>query len=341
MKYFIRLLVVFGALFWSLPGQGQDIHFSQFYHSPMNMNPALTGVFKEDIRFIGNYRRQWQSVPVPYLTFSGAFDLKYFHQRFSNGFFAGGILLNHDQSGDAEMKFTQITLSGSYTHQLNENNLLTLGFQFGTGQRSFSIDRLSFGNQFNGDIYVPTSNSREDFRNVNTFYMDMSTGLNWHLQEEDQRYWLNVGVGVFHLTRPDVSFFDGAESRLQRRLTTYAMGGFQANDRIDVLLHAYGQQQGPSREIVAGTAFRYHLNQRRGKALAVQVGSAYRFIGTRDALIPSIEIHYNAWLLGFSYDLNLSEFRAATDRNGGPELAIIYTITKVKPLQEHKVCPIF
>ena len=100
----------------------QDLHFSQFYHSPLNINPALTGVFKGDLRFAGNYRRQWQSVPIPYLTFSAAFDMKYFHRKLGNGFFAGGFIFDHDKSGDAEMRYTQITFSGSYTHQLNENH---------------------------------------------------------------------------------------------------------------------------------------------------------------------------------------------------------------------------
>jgi len=57
----------------------QDIHFSQFYHSPQNINPSLTGVFNGHQRFIGNYRSQWNSVPVSYMTFSGAYDMKFYH----------------------------------------------------------------------------------------------------------------------------------------------------------------------------------------------------------------------------------------------------------------------
>ena len=39
--------------------RGQDIHFSQFYMSPLTLNPALTGVMNCNTRIVGNYRNQW------------------------------------------------------------------------------------------------------------------------------------------------------------------------------------------------------------------------------------------------------------------------------------------
>ena len=38
--------------------KAQDIHFSQFYASPMNMNPATTGVIGCDMRFSAIYRNE-------------------------------------------------------------------------------------------------------------------------------------------------------------------------------------------------------------------------------------------------------------------------------------------
>ncbi len=48
----------------------QDIHYSQFHNAPFNINPALTGVSRGDIRVMGNFRTQWQSVPLDYLTYT-------------------------------------------------------------------------------------------------------------------------------------------------------------------------------------------------------------------------------------------------------------------------------
>jgi hypothetical protein len=49
---------------------GQDIHFSQFSGSLLNISPGYTGMFNGDYRLSAIYRSQWQSVPVSYSTFN-------------------------------------------------------------------------------------------------------------------------------------------------------------------------------------------------------------------------------------------------------------------------------
>ena len=58
----------------------QDIHFTQFGNSHLNLNPALTGSFNGLGRINANYRSQWNEVPVEYQTFTLAYDMK-FSQR--------------------------------------------------------------------------------------------------------------------------------------------------------------------------------------------------------------------------------------------------------------------
>src|ERR1700733_7808210 len=48
----------------------QDIHFSQFFETPLLRNPALAGIFSGDLRIQGVYRTQWNSITVPYQTAS-------------------------------------------------------------------------------------------------------------------------------------------------------------------------------------------------------------------------------------------------------------------------------
>jgi len=60
-----RGIVLFALLLSALGLTAQDIHFSQYGNSPLNLNPGLAGVFGGDLRFVGNYRKQWLTVPVP------------------------------------------------------------------------------------------------------------------------------------------------------------------------------------------------------------------------------------------------------------------------------------
>ena len=46
----------------------QDPHFSQFYASPLTLNPALTGKFDGTFRLAANYRNQWPGIYGTYVT---------------------------------------------------------------------------------------------------------------------------------------------------------------------------------------------------------------------------------------------------------------------------------
>src|SRR5678815_5007499 len=56
----------------------QDLHFSQFYNSPLITNPANTGFIPDgDFRLGINYRNQWASVTAfPYKTMSAFGDMQ-------------------------------------------------------------------------------------------------------------------------------------------------------------------------------------------------------------------------------------------------------------------------
>ena len=83
-----RLLITCFIIGFGLTAlKAQDPIFSQFYSTPMQINPALTGLFKGDLRFIGNYRSQWNKVPVNYMTFSGGVDQKFINTNLKNSLF--------------------------------------------------------------------------------------------------------------------------------------------------------------------------------------------------------------------------------------------------------------
>ncbi len=341
IEVYIKNIVLILSLLTVSGLNGQDLHFSQFYFAPLQLNPALTGVFKEDIRFTANYRRQWKSVPVDYLTFSGVVDGKITKLSFPNGFFSGGLVFNHDIAGDGNLTYSNISATASYTQKLTEQQLLTAGLLIGGGQRRIDLSQLTFGNQFNGDLFIGTAPTRENLDQTSIQYLDFGVGLNWHLQEEAQKYWGDLGIGVFHLNQPDVGFYNQTKTELPRRYSIYGNIGFAINEKLGLEFNGYFQKQNTYTESVAGTGVKYQLTDTRGRELSLRFGVSYRFVGARDALIPNIAVAYNAWLLGFSYDFNQSDFDLATNGRGGPELALQYRITKVKPLKASKSCPIF
>lgn len=322
------LLLVSGKL------TAQDIHFSQPYHSPGNVSPALTGIFDGDVRFLGNYRSQWQSVPVPYRTFSVSADIKLKPKTAGKkGMVGYGLVFNNDESGDAQLALVQTGANFSYIRQISDQAQISLGGQAMIGQRSFMPSQLKFEEQWNGDVFDPNASNNESFskKGLNTF--SLSTGLNAHWQSEKSRTNIDLGISLYHLNQPSANF-DGAISiNLPKKTNVYAFGTYQVSPKLDLLLNLYFSRQNPYQELFLSAAIRYHLN-----TIALQAG-----IGTRlsDAFIPSLELQVRNWAAGVSYDINHSPFKTASLRRGGPEIFIQYIIRKVSPPKEFKACPVF
>jgi len=334
------LLPVFAAT-------AQDIHFSQFSNSPLNLSPGLAGVFGGDMRFVGNYRSQWRSVPVPYTSFSGSFENKiYWTKGKYDRYLTGSLIFNYDKQGSIELTSMQIGIPISVTLPLRKNTYLTAGVTPAFGQRAFDTNRLTFDAQWVDCIFDPGADTREDqlFQSTNLKYFDLSAGLNLRFQSEAKRSRLDVGGGLHHINRPNHDFWsssltDPGNVKLYNKLSLYAMGLLQLSNTFDLVGQGLYQKQGGYREVVYGAGLRMYLNQNPYRELALQVGADYRH-RYQDALIPHIEILWRTWTLGFTYDINLwSDVEIVTNQRGGPEVALIYRIYKVKPVK-FKTCPI-
>jgi type IX secretion system PorP/SprF family membrane protein len=320
--------------------QAQDIHYSQFYNSNMNVNPALTGIFNGDKRVSASYRHQWYSVPVPYLTFTGSYDQKFYKGGNAKSFFSGGALFNYDQAADSRLTMAQLSLSASWTYLLNENNLLTVGAQLGGAQRQFSDNNLQWDNQFNGFMFDPMLTSGENFDGQSFLLFNGSLGLNYRWQK-DARTKLDLGAAMMNLFSSDASFARD-NFNLQPRYSFQLESSLQLTSLFDVVLNGLVQFQGGAREIVPAAILRTYINQKRGKEFALDLGAIARYsFDEWDAIAPKIGFVFPRLQVSLSYDINISDFNQATERYGGPEVHVLYLITEVKPLNSFKTCPIF
>ena len=175
-------------------------------------------------------------------------------------------------------------------------------------------------------------------------YPDVGIGFNYRGQGSKfmgkERTKIDLGAAGFHLTRPDQSFSSLDESKLPIRMAIYVLPTIQVKKNGDIVGHASYQLQGEYKEALAGVGYRYFLSTKRSKEMAVQLGFSYRFNPNGDALTPAAEFHYQTLVVGFSWDVNVSDFSVATNRNGGPELSVRYIIKKVYPLRAFKACPL-
>lgn len=315
----------------------QDVHLSQYQFDRLQINPALTGMFNGDRQVSVIHKQQYFSVPVDYLTFSGSYDMN-FRKCFSEkGFFSGGALFNYDQSGDSRLSLASLSANGSYTLPLGKGFFVGGGAYLGIGQRSFSEKDLEWDNQWNGTVFDPTRPSGETFDKTSFTFVDMGAGANLRIQGKE-RTKFDFGVGSFHLNQPKYSFYDASDVKLPIRLSFYGLGILKLIDILDLYANAMYQDQGPYDETVLGGGVIIHLSNKKAREVELQLGAAGRL---DDALIPMIAFGYDGWKAGFSYDMNTSPFKQASDEKGGPEFFLTYTYKKLCPLKQTKVCTIF
>jgi type IX secretion system PorP/SprF family membrane protein len=324
-------------LFGIQSSMAQDIHFSQFMSSPMNLNPAQTGNFDGAYRFTGNARRQWSSVTIPYQTFGLAVDARNFLRAKNVG---AGISLYNDKTGDSHFSTLQLNGALSYMIKLNKDStqFLSLGVQSGITQRKIDYSNLSYDNQFDGYIYNKDIPSIEQYQNGGRLYANLNAGINW-IYNIKERTNLSAGVSLYNITRPRQSFFNNDQIRLDRRLNFNIGSQLKMSEKVDLLPAVLLMGQGTYREFIVGTSVKYILNPKRTNYRAVYAGGWAR---TRDAGFVSIGMDYDNWYVGLSYDINYSNLRPASNGRGGFELAVIYIIRDVLPKRlKYKVCPDF
>lgn len=318
--------------------RAQDIHFSQFQNSPLNLNPARTGIFDGDIRFIGNYRNQWKSVSEPYTTFSASVDAKLNRWSDERNIIGAGLVFFHDKAGDSKLSSLFTGVSVSWTRLLDRDGIhaITGGIQIGYNARSIDYSQLTFDEQYDGDVFNPDLGNTETFDGNNHGFADLAAGLVYTLKIGDESH-LGAGVSMQHLNSPDDSFF-GESISVPTRLQADLLLDARLSDRFDLIPTVLYQQQGSASELVAGTSLRININDKPGKLYNFYVGG---FLRTSDAIILSAGLDYNYLHAAFSYDINTSDLERASNNKGGPEFSLIYIIKKVKPAKIKPPCPVY
>jgi type IX secretion system PorP/SprF family membrane protein len=334
-KAFALALVCLSLPLWS---SAQDIHYTNFGFSPLNMNPALTGVFNGEYRGTANYRNQWNGIPVNYTTFSGSVDMKMASKQEIPPFRIGAFL-SYDKAGWSKLSNTAIYVSGSYLRPLSNQDFVSGGLSVGLNQRSFKTGDLTWDDQyaekrFNSSIISKDATTFDE----TIFYPDISAGVNYHRQAPRARTGLDVGFGYFHINNPNRSFKGEPAVKCAPRYSVYASTNLKVSEFFDILLDATSQSQGPHSEFVVGLGGRLYLLDKHTKQIAIQAGISLR---NGDAVSPHVGLIYNRWKFAVNFDSNFSQFKTASNRLGGPELNLIYIFAKVRPANYCALCPTY
>src|SRR5687767_11944384 len=152
MKTMKRIVVSLVLIKCMISSNAQDPSFSQFFASPLNINPALTANINTDWRLISNFRDQWIGPATPYVTGTLSFDKKIIHNRNEyvgeeNVLGLGGMIMV-DRAFSGIVKSTYASMDISYNIKLAgegpQAHRFGMGFGAIYGNRQMDFSRVDF-----------------------------------------------------------------------------------------------------------------------------------------------------------------------------------------------------
>lgn len=330
MKKFLLFTLFIAAACSS--GRAQDQQFTQFYASPLLLNPGMTGAFEGRYRVGAIYRDQWRQVlDEPIRTFAVGADLRFDAPGKSvyDDAFGLGLTFATDKVNVVDFSTTQIALSMAYHKALDSDNrqFLSLGVQGALSQRNVNYESLNFQDEFNGvDGYtLPTG---EDLPENNFAYSDFNVGLNYSARFGRSGA-IFAGAALHHILQPDISFFDngaGGEKLFMKISGHLAANIPIKNSRTAFMPRALFAKQGEHIQVNAGANFRTALG--KYGTTAFHIGGWARPVRNNDsfgldAVVALVGIEFNNVLFGLSYDINLKAL-SFNQRQGAFEISIAY-----------------
>lgn len=329
------------GLLFAACASAQDLHFSQFFNSPLTTNPANTGFTPDgDYRLGINYRTQWSSImAVPYKTMSAYADAQFMKDRFENGWLGAGGVILRDVAGSGNLTSTKIYGSLAYHQMLGFSSLVSLGFNVGYANKQINTAHLKFPDQFDGKFFdnkLPTSVL---LTNNNIGYFDMQVGMNYAYFPTEKIY-VNSGFSAHHVNRPRESFFDAtdATNRVPVRYIGFVNGSFMVNDQWIVNPNIYYSMQAKSSELVAGATAHYNLS---GDGEYQLIGGLY--YRHKESAIPLVGLGYKDYAFSFTYDATVSSLKNYNGSRGAFEFSLVKqgVIDQYDGRKSGTICPSF
>ncbi len=283
----------------------QDAFLSQYFSSPMYLNPALIAKGVGDWRLSGTYRTQWQgSGAQPYTTAMVSAEKNLYTGSSRNDFLGAGLMVISDASNAGLLKRNMVSAGFSYSKALDAagKQYFGGGLSINYSRRMLDVSKFLFQSQFGSGGYQPSAPSGENVPVPSSSYIDVTAGLQYSIKEDRSGFY--AGASYFHANSPkDGAYSDNAYT-IDPRLSLQM--GYQQllGDSSELQVSTIYDHQGQINRFTAGLLYKLPVKGSQLKVKTMNLGVWDRF---GDAVYPYIGIEAGGWLLGLSYDVPTSK----------------------------------
>ena len=334
--------IILSVLIFSLSGKmsAQDLHFSQFFNSPLTTNPANTGFIPNaDYRLGAHFRNQYSNImSSPYKTISAFADFQLMRNRFENGWLGLGAYVLSDVAGAGSLRSTKVYGSLAYHQMLGNSSLLSAGFNLGWANKRIDQTNLKYPDQFDGKFFDNTLPTSVTLASNNVSYFDMQVGMNYAYFPREDIY-VNAGYSVHHVNKPKETFFNDNTNGgiIPMRHIGFINAIMKVAPTVIINPNVYYTTQAGSSELVGGLNANFDLGGSHGEKQLI-AGLYYRY---NDAIIPMVGFQVNNIRFTFSYDATASSLKNFNNYRGASEFNVIKNGFYSDNVDRQSLCPSF
>ena len=316
-----KIALLFFLFFINLSLAKSQIRYSQFYSSPLLINPANTGRFNKSYRIGGAFRREANAQENIYTQSTIFFDSKILNKIApENDCFAIGVLGLSEIGQTEGIKNTYLAISLAYQKALDDEGKqqLGIGFQTTFAHKQLKKPTLVFEDQLLSWINSGYTINIFQLNDVDFTYTDLSAGLIYQGRINSTNYF-TAGVSMYHITKPSRTF-QGGEFNLSRQLWSHIGWEKTLADEKKIyaaFLISYSNKS--INDLFGGINCQLKLNRNNQFLLGAWIRNTV-IRGT--SLIPTVGLNFGGFTLNTSYDINITTKN--TNQKGAVEISLVY-----------------
>jgi type IX secretion system PorP/SprF family membrane protein len=245
-----------------------------------------------------------------------------------------------DRAGTVALTTTQFLPALNFHKSMSEsrNTYLSLGFMGGVVSRRLDRSKVTTNNQYDGFSYNGSLPDGETFASDYT-YLDMTVGMSLSTTlGAEEEHLVFGGIAYHHFNKPVNAFYRNI-THLPRWVVSTGLK-LKMDPWSSVTFHADYNKQGTGSMLVGGGMYSRKVGDEDEATYTLHMGAYYRW---NDAVIPVVKLDYHPFSVAFSYDVNVSELKAASAGRGGFEVSLSYVsfVNSDKSSYEKVKCPRF
>lgn len=321
--------------FWNM-AMSQDFSYTQVFAHSSTLSPALTGLHNGQFKASMLFRSQWvRAVDEPFTMGGGYIDLrsKVPIKTASKDAFGIGLGFVVENQGLIEYKKNSFNINAAYHKALDYSgeHVLSAGAQLGFLQNSVGYENVTFMDQFDGSGFNLATSEDLPANTINS----LDFGMGVHYQYTSDENLLSLGLSMFHINSPDISFnnndattLDETENLLYKKYLGHVFYQAAINRDLSLTPRMVVKVQGPNQLVMVGSTARIRLRGVNENAvhfgLFLEGGKSFESAFKPHTTSLLVGYEFNAFNIGLSYDIGLVNRHNFRSSPGNFELSLSY-----------------